>query len=483
MRRSEDRILTTHVGALPRPQELGQAVLAKTAGRDYDEAQLAESMNTAVAAVVQEQLDAGIDVINDGEYGKTNWTSYIGGRLGGYEHREPQSSDVVGSGTQAGIVGRDRRAFEEFYQDYDANAARIRQERAGGVSATVQNLVNVGPVEYTGQAMIASDVDILRTAIGSRPVVNVFMPSIGPDNVLPQSHYEHYADEREYVYAVAEALRSEYKAITDAGYILQIDAPVGKFETQDMTLEAFRARFERSVEALNHALEGIPEEQVRFHLCFGSWHGPHGFDLEMKNVVDLVLKVNAQAYTVEMANPRHEHEWKVWRDTKLPDGKILMPGVVTHSTNTIEHPELVADRIERIATVVGRQNVVASTDCGLGARVHPQIAWAKLRTLSEGARMASGGCGGRWAGVRESLRRAQGERGDFAGGPVRPFPGLPHPNLPPSRGKGPPAASPLDSCLRRNDAEGAQERRGRDIRSSHGEYSGAHSAGVGRGRG
>ena len=389
MRRSEDRILTTHVGALPRPQELGQAVLAKTAGRDYDEAQLAESMNAAVAAVVQEQLDAGIDVINDGEYGKTNWTSYIGGRLGGYEHGEPQSSDVVGSGTQAGIVGRDRRAFEEFYQDYDANAARIRQERAGGVSATVQNLVNVGPVEYTGQAMIASDVDILRTAIGSRTVVNVFMPSIGPDNVLPQSHYEHYADEREYVYAVAEALRSEYKAITDAGYILQIDAPVGKFETQDMTLEAFRARFERSVEALNHALEGIPEEQVRFHLCFGSWHGPHGFDLEMKNVVDLVLKVNAQAYTVEMANPRHEHEWKVWRDTKLPDGKILMPGVVTHSTNTIEHPELVADRIERIATVVGRQNVVASTDCGLGARVHPQIAWAKLRTLSEGARMAS----------------------------------------------------------------------------------------------
>ena len=219
-------------------------------------------------------------------------------------------------------------------------------------------------------------------------------------------------DEREYVYAVAEALRSEYKAITDAGYILQIDAPVGKFETQDMTLEAFRARFERSVEALNHALEGIPEEQVRFHLCFGSWHGPHGFDLEMKNVVDLVLKVNAQAYTVEMANPRHEHEWKVWRDTKLPDGKILMPGVVTHSTNTIEHPELVADRIERIATVVGRQNV--GREHGLRAR----SAGAPADRVGQAANAVgrargwpASGCGGRWASdVRETLRQAQGER-------------------------------------------------------------------------
>jgi 5-methyltetrahydropteroyltriglutamate--homocysteine methyltransferase len=207
--------------------------------------------------------------------------------------------------------------------------------------------------------------------------------------VLPQNRYEHYADEAAYVYAVADAMRSEYKAITDAGFILQIDAPVGKFETQDMTLEAFRARFARSVEALNHALEGIPEEQVRFHLCYGSWHGAHAHDLELKNVVDLVLKVNAQAYSIEAANPRHEHEWKVWKDTKFPDGKILIPGVVTHSTNTIEHPELVADRIERFAGVVGKENVIASTDCGLGARVHPQIAWAKLKTLSEGAKMAS----------------------------------------------------------------------------------------------
>lgn len=389
MKRSEDRILTTHVGALPRPQELGAMVLAKSTGSNYDESQMAEWMHTAVAAVVRQQLDAGIDVINDGEYGKTNWTNYIGGRLGGYEHRDPRPSDVVGSGTQAGIVGRDRRAFEEFYADYDANAARIRQARAGGATATVQNLVNVGPVEYTGQAAIGSDVGTLQRAIGSTPVVDVFMPSIGPDNVLPQSRYEYYGGEWEYVTAVAEAMRSEYKAITDAGYILQIDAPVGKFETQDMTLEDFRARFARSVEALNHALEGIPEEQVRFHLCFGSWHGPHGYDLELKNVVDLVLQVNAQAYSIEAANPRHEHEWKVWRDTKLPDGKILIPGVVTHSTNTIEHPELVADRIERFANVVGRDSVVASTDCGLGARVHPQIAWAKLRTLSEGAKMAS----------------------------------------------------------------------------------------------
>lgn len=389
MKRSKDRILTTHVGALPRPQELGALVQAKTLGGDYDEARLAEWMPRAVEEVVRQQLDAGVDIINDGEYGKTNWTGYIGGRLGGYEHRDLEAGEASGSGTQAGIVGRDRRAFEEFYQDYDANTMRLRRERAGDARNWQLNLVNIGPVSYTGQEAIASDVSYLQAAVGASQVADVFMPSIGPDNVIPQSKYEFYPGEWEYVYAVAEAMREEYRAITDAGYILQIDAPVGKFETQDMTLEAFRARFARSVEALNHALEGIPQEQVRFHLCFGSWHGPHAYDLELKNVVDLVLQVNAQAYSVEAANPRHEHEWKVWRDTRLPDGKILMPGVVTHSTNTIEHPELVADRIERIANVVGRENVVASTDCGLGARVHPQIAWAKLRTLSEGARMAS----------------------------------------------------------------------------------------------
>ncbi len=389
MNRSDDRILTTHVGALPRPQELGAMVLTKTKHGEYDEAKLAEWLRSAVSDVVAEQVKAGIDVISDGEYGKSNWTNYIEGRLGGYEVREPKSGDIVGSGTQAGIVGRDRKVFDDFYADYDENAARVRQNRAGGATTARQDYVNVAPVTYTGGDAVGLDVTNLKAGIGSAPIADAFMPSIGPDNVLPQNRYEHYADEASYVYAVAEAMRSEYKAITDAGFILQIDAPVGKFETQDMTLEAFRARFDRSVEALNHALEGIPEEQVRFHLCYGSWHGAHAHDLELKNVVDLVLKVNAQAYSIEAANPRHEHEWKVWKDTKLPDGKILIPGVVTHSTNTIEHPELVADRIERFAGVVGKENVIASTDCGLGARVHPQIAWAKLKTLSEGAKMAT----------------------------------------------------------------------------------------------
>ncbi len=389
MKRSENKILTTHVGALPRPQELGMLVTAKTNSQAHDEAKLAEWLRSAVGDVVKEQVNAGIDVISDGEYGKTNWTTYIGGRLGGYEVREPKAGDTIGSGTQAGIVGRDRKVFNDFYADYDENAARVRQSRAGGSTTTRQDYVNIGPVTYTGQASVGMDVANLKAAIGSAPVADAFMPSIGPDNVLPQNRYEHYANEEAYVYAVAEALRSEYKAITDAGFILQIDAPVGKFETQDMTLEAFRSRFARSIEALNHALEGIPEEQVRFHLCYGSWHGAHAHDLELKNVVDLVLKVNAQAYSIEAANPRHEHEWKVWKDTKLPDGKILIPGVVTHSTNTIEHPELVADRIERFAGVVGKENIIASTDCGLGARVHPQIAWAKLQTLSEGARIAT----------------------------------------------------------------------------------------------
>ena len=389
MKRSENRILVTHVGALPRPQELGALVMTKTRGQAHDNVKLTEWLRSAVGDVVAEQVDAGIDVISDGEYGKTNWTNYIGGRLGGFEIREVKPSDTVGSGTQAGIVGRDRKAFEDFYTDYDENAARVRQARAGGSSPSGQDYVNVGLVEYTGQEVVSQDIGNLKAAIGSIQVSDVFMPSIGPDNVLPQIRYEYYPTEEAYVYAVADAMRSEYKAITDAGFVVQIDAPVGKFETQNMTLETFRARFARSVEALNHALEGIPEEQVRFHLCYGSWHGAHAHDLELQDIVDLVLKVNAQAYSIEAANPRHEHEWKVWKDIKLPEGKILIPGVVTHSTNTIEHPELVADRIERFASVVGRENIIASTDCGLGARVHPQIAWAKLRTLSEGARKAS----------------------------------------------------------------------------------------------
>ena len=389
MKRSENRILVTHVGALPRPQELGSLVMTKTRGEAHDDVKLADWLRSAVGDVVAQQVDAGVDVISDGEYGKTNWTNYIGGRLGGFEIRKSKPGDTSGSGTQAGIVGRDRKAFEDFYSDYDENAARVRQTRAGGSSTGGQDYVNVGPVEYTGQEAVAQDIGNLKAAIAPTPVLDAFMPSIGPDNVLPQIRYEHYSNEEAYVYAIADAMKSEYKAIADAGFILQIDAPVGKFETQNMTLKAFRERFARSVEALNHALQGIPEEQVRFHLCYGSWHGAHAHDLELKDIVDLVLKVNAQAYSIEAANPRHEHEWKVWKETKLPEGKILIPGVVTHSTNTIEHPELVADRIERFAGVVGRENIIASTDCGLGARVHPQIAWAKLRTLSEGARKAS----------------------------------------------------------------------------------------------
>ena len=389
MKRSENRILVTHVGALPRPQELGSLVMTKTRGEAHDDVKLADWLRSAVGDVVAQQVDAGVDVISDGEYGKTNWTNYIGGRLGGFEIRKSKPGDTSGSGTQAGIIGRDRKAFEDFYSDYDENAARVRQTRAGGSSTGGQDYVNVGPVEYTGQEAVAQDIGNLKAAIAPNQVSDAFMPSIGPDNVLPQIRYEHYSNEEAYVYAIADAMKSEYKAIADAGFILQIDAPVGKFETQNMTLKAFRERFARSVEALNHALQGIPEEQVRFHLCYGSWHGAHAHDLELKDIVDLVLKVNAQAYSIEAANPRHEHEWKVWKETKLPEGKILIPGVVTHSTNTIEHPELVADRIERFAGVVGRENIIASTDCGLGARVHPQIAWAKLRTLSEGARKAS----------------------------------------------------------------------------------------------
>jgi 5-methyltetrahydropteroyltriglutamate--homocysteine methyltransferase len=399
MKRSIDRILTTHVGSLPRPDDLVE-LYRDNAPDD----RLLPRLRTAIADVVRRQAECGIDVVNDGEFGKAMrramdfgaWWSYVYDRLAGFELREEQAR----KGRAAWTFGsKERKEFAEFY----AAEASAGQSAAAGAGAAAQSgtstarlygLTCTSPVKYTGQTVIQRDIGNLASAVRGARIEETFMTAVSPATlqILPN---EYYKTREDYTWALAEAIREEYKAIVDAGFILQIDDPAlvdiydWWFSLND-DLAGYRKWAEFQVEAVNHALQGIPEDRVRFHICWGSWHGPHNGDVPLKDVVDLLLKVKAQGYSVEAGNVRHEHEWKVWKDTKLPEGKLLIPGVVSHATNVLEHPELVADRIIRFAHVVGRENVIASTDCGLGGRVHPQIAWAKLAALAEGARLASG---------------------------------------------------------------------------------------------
>ena len=397
MKRSSDRILTTHVGSLPRPGDLVELYRD-----DAPDGRLLPRLRSAIADVVRRQADCGIDVVNDGEFGKAMrravdfgaWWSYVYDRLAGFELREEQAK----KGRAAWTFGsKERKEFAEFYAA-EASAGQGGTAGAGvaqgGTStARLYGLTCTGPVRYVGQAAIARDVENLAAALGGARAGEAFMTAVSPATlqILPN---EYYKSREDYVFALAEAIRDEYKAIVDAGFILQIDDPalVDIYDwwfSVDDDLAGYRKWAQLQVEAVNHALEGIPADRVRFHICWGSWHGPHNGDVALKDVVDLLLKVKAQAYSVEAGNVRHEHEWKVWKDTRLPDGKLLLPGVVSHATNVLEHPELIADRIVRFAQVVGRENVIASTDCGLGGRVHPQIAWAKLAALSEGAKLAT----------------------------------------------------------------------------------------------
>jgi 5-methyltetrahydropteroyltriglutamate--homocysteine methyltransferase len=390
MKRSDSRIVTTHVGSLPRPNDLIELY-----GSDAPDEKLLPRLKSAVAEVVGKQKDIGIDIVNDGEYGKAMrrsadigaWWTYIYERVAGYELREEQAA----KGRDAWTFGsKERRDFAEFYADM----AGVGSTNASGSSANrLFGLVCTGPVEYTGHARIKRDIDNLKAAVAGTDT-EAFMPAVSPATlqILPNAHYKTPED---YTWALAEAIRDEYKAIVDAGLILQIDDPAivdiydWWFSLKD-DMAGYRKWAAFQVEALNHALEGIPEDRVRFHICWGSWHGPHKTDVPLKDVVDLLLKVKAQGYSVEAGNVRHEHEWKVWRDVaKLPAGKILIPGVVSHATNVLEHPEVIADRIINYANVVGRENVIAGTDCGLGGRLHPQIAWEKLRALAEGAALAT----------------------------------------------------------------------------------------------
>ena len=396
MKRSTDHILTTHVGSLPRPADL-RAMWAKKASTPEDETALKARLRSAIGEVVLAQQKTGIDIPNDGEFGKPMrtatdrgaWGNYIFDRVSGFEPTSTQSMapDTAVPGASMRIVGVrwEQREFAEFYADTGL----------GAPSTAASRPTCTGPIAYTAQAYLQNQLVNLKLACNAAGVEEAFVSAIAPGSLemFCRDQNSYYATTEKFLEAIADAMREEYRAIVDGGFILQLDDPglPGAWDMLDPQPSAreYRRYALLRVDLLNHALEGIPADRVRYHICWGSWHGPHTTDIALRDVVDVMLKVNAQAYLVEAGNVRHEHEYKVWRDVKLPDGKILIPGVVSHSTDLVEHPELVADRIIAFADIVGRENVMAGTDCGLGGRVHPQIAWAKLRVLREGAAMAT----------------------------------------------------------------------------------------------
>jgi 5-methyltetrahydropteroyltriglutamate--homocysteine methyltransferase len=397
-----DRILATHTGSLIRPPELLAFLAARERGRSFDEAEYADCLRQAVSEVVRRQVEAGIDVVDDGEMGKASWITYLYERVSGLELRP-----VELEGASMLPPSRDRQAFPGAYAALDAlDEAATREsnyaasEGSAGDDAPAQTAVSwvcTGPLRYD-RAALDRDIANFKAALAEHDGIAAFLPVVAPASAYWLQN-EHYSSEEEFIFALADALHEEYRAIVDAGLLVQVDDAVLMHECDTMlsrgeSYEDYRRWAELRVRALNHALRGLPEDRVRYHVCWGSWHGPHAFDPPLRDVIDLILDVNAGFYAMEQANPRHEHEWRVWEDVQLPDGKKLIPGVVTHHTNVVEHPELVAQRLTRLANVVGRENVLAGTDCGFaqGAfiqRVHPEIQWAKLAALAEGARLAS----------------------------------------------------------------------------------------------
>jgi 5-methyltetrahydropteroyltriglutamate--homocysteine methyltransferase len=373
MQRSTSKILTTHVGSLPF-LSLDKGVAAG------DEAHLTED----VASIVTQQRTIGIDVINEGEYAKGgDWLRYMQNRFGGFtDIAAPDGKPLIEQ-------GKDREDFADFYK-YASERGTLFYSPGAQIAKKRPVQACTDPVTYIGQAELKKEIDVTIASAGKE---NVFLTSTAPASLEVYRRNRYYKNDEDYVFAVAEAMRVEYEAIAAAGLILQVDdawlPALWDRIGMSMGIDAFRARSEMRIEALNHALRDIPEDRVRYHLCWGSWHGPHAYDLEFERIADIVLKVKAQAFLIEGANARHEHEYAVWEKLKLPAGKILIPGVVTHSTDVIEHPELVSQRIQRYARLVGKENVIAGTDCGFGGRSHPQIAWAKLRAMVEGAALAS----------------------------------------------------------------------------------------------
>ena len=378
MKRSSNRILTTHVGSLPRPADLLDTVQAKEQGQPIDEKAHAVRLRGAVGEIVRQQIELGIDIIDDGELGKPSFVSYVNERLGGFEvdTEVPRASPWANS--------REARSFPEFYAQGHAAARQI-------------HMVCTAPVTYRGMGQLQRDIDNLKAALDGAKPEEVFMPAISPTSAADWQRNGYYKTEEEYLFAIADALREEYEAIVQAGFLVQIDDPhlvTYWIKEPDLTIAQCRKWAEVRVEALNHALRNIAPEKIRHHTCYGINMGPRIHDMELKDIVDIILKIRAGAYSFEAANPRHEHEWKVWEAAKLPDGKVLIPGVISHSTVLVEHPELVAERIARYAKVVGRENVIAGADCGFATfagskEVHPSIVWAKFKSLADGARIAT----------------------------------------------------------------------------------------------
>ena len=382
MKLSVDRILTTHVGSLPRPDDLFEMMLDRMDGKPIDEKAYAERVQRAVTDSVKQQVAAGLDVVSDGEMGKPSFITYATQRLAGLESRQGVRPSPFSN-------TRETKDFPEYYQSTVAEQVSARRRRA--------LMVCTGPVKYKGQAQLKADLAMLKTALKGVDATEAFVPAIAPSNVETTTPNEYYPTPEAYVFAIAEAMREEYQAIVDAGFLLQIDDPflVTYYITRpDLSIAECRKWAELRVEALNTAIAGIPADKIRFHTCYSVNMGPRIHDMELKDIVDIILKVRAGGYTFEAANPRHEHETEEWKRAKLPDDKVLIPGVITQSTVLVEHPELVAQRIERFAGVVGRERVIAGADCGFASfagsnEVHPSIVWAKFAALVDGARIAS----------------------------------------------------------------------------------------------
>jgi 5-methyltetrahydropteroyltriglutamate--homocysteine methyltransferase len=377
---AENRIPTTHVGSLVRPPELLRYISAIEEGVAVDRIAFDRLLRRMVTEVVERQQAAGIDIVSDGEFGKfRTWSAYVLERLGNIEEQdidEPRGT------------GHDQSLFPEFYAEYFPTQRLPRR----GIP------IAAGPIFYKGQAAIAHDIEVLKNALEVHPGLDGFVPLVAPASAMPRFRLGHYRTEEEFLFALAEALREEYRAVVDAGLFLQVDDAFLPYMYDvafaDRPLAEYRNWAELRVAALNHALDGLSRDRVRYHICWGSFATPHVGDIELRHIIDLVLKVDAGAYCIEMANPRHEHEWRLWESVKLPEGRKLVPGVISHATNIVEHPGLVAERLVRLARLVGRENVMAGTDCGFAQathvrRVHPAIQWAKLEALAAGARLAS----------------------------------------------------------------------------------------------
>jgi 5-methyltetrahydropteroyltriglutamate--homocysteine methyltransferase len=377
MKFSTERILTTHAGALPLPADLMEMHNAQAAGRSIDQLAFSKRVTGAVADIVKKQIACGLDIINDGEQGKSNFSRYARERLSGFIEREVKASDQAST-----IFARDLTEFSDYFQ--------ARTYHRGD---NIKRVFCDAPLKYVGHESLKAEIADFKAALQGQKYEEAFLPAIAPGTIEHWMKNDHYPNDEAYLVAIADAMHEEYKAIVDGGFLLQIDdpdLPDGWQFMSKMTVPEYRKYAELRVDALNHGLRDISPDRVRFHTCWGSYHGPHKYDIALRDIIDIILKVNANTISIEAANPRHEHEWRVWQEVKLPAGKVLVPGVVGHATDIVEHPQAIADRLVRYAEIVGRENVMAGTDCGLGPRVgSPQICWAKFEAMAEGARLAS----------------------------------------------------------------------------------------------